>query len=69
MNAVAWTYVVLAETVNPGTQSLGYLINLGYTHSKPHWSFAGLVVIGGIGLLTDGLIRGMNALLFRWRER
>lgn len=69
MNAVAWTYVVLAEAVNPGTQSLGYLINLGYTHSKPHWSFAGLVVIGGIGLITDGLIRGMNALLFRWRER
>lgn len=67
MNAIAWTYVILAEQVNPGT-SLGYLINLAYTHSKPAWSFAGLLVIGGVGLLTDALLRGMNALLFRWRE-
>ena len=45
MNAIAWTYVILAEAVNPGT-SLGYLIQLAYTHAKPHWSFAGLVVMG-----------------------
>ncbi len=67
MNAIAWTYVILAEAINPG-KSLGYLIQLAYTHSKPHWSFAGLVVIGGVGLLTDGILRGINALLFRWRE-
>jgi len=68
MNAVAWTYVVLAEGVNAG-KSLGYVIHIGYTHSRTDWSFAGLVVIGGVGLLTDGLIRGVNALLFRWRVR
>mgnify|MGYP000157665153 CR=1 FL=1 len=68
MNAIAWTYVILAEIVNPGV-SLGYLINLAYTHSRPSWSFAGLIVVGGIGLLTDGLLRALNALLFRWRER
>ncbi len=67
MNAIAWTYVILAEAVNPGT-SLGYLIQLAYTHSKPQWSFAGLVVIGGVGLLSDMLIRGLQAVLFRWRE-
>lgn len=67
MNAIAWTYVILAEAVNPG-QSLGYLIHLAYTHAKPAWSFAGLVVIGGVGLLTDALLRGLNAALFRWRE-
>jgi NitT/TauT family transport system permease protein len=67
MNAIAWTYVILAETVNPGT-SLGYLIQLAYTHSKPQWSFAGLVVIGSVGLLTDALIRGIQAVLFRWHE-
>jgi NitT/TauT family transport system permease protein len=72
MNAISWTYVILAEMVNPfdllHRPSLGYLTNLGYTHSKPQWSFAGLVVIGVIGLLTDALIRGGNRLLFRWRE-
>jgi NitT/TauT family transport system permease protein len=67
MNAIAWTYVILAEAVNPGT-SLGYLIQLAYSHSKPQWSFAGLVVIGGVGLITDGLLRALNAILFRWRE-
>ncbi len=69
MNAVSWTYVVLAESVNPGNASLGYLIHLSYTHSRTDWSFAGLVVIGGVGLLTDGLIRGVNAILFRWRAK
>jgi len=68
MNAIAWTYVILAEAVNPGT-SLGYLIQLAYSHSKPEWSFAGLVVIGGVGLVSDMLLRGLNAVLFRWHER
>ncbi len=67
MNAIAWTYVILAETVNPGT-SLGYLIQLAYTHSKAHWSFAGLFVIGLVGLATDVVLRALSAVLFRWRE-
>jgi NitT/TauT family transport system permease protein len=67
MNAIAWTYVILAEAVNPG-QSLGYIIQLAYTHARPDWSFAGLVVVGGIGLLTDALLRLVIQLLFRWRE-
>jgi NitT/TauT family transport system permease protein len=67
MNAIAWTYVILAEAVNPGT-SLGYLIQLAYSHSKPEWSFAGLVVIGGLGLLTDAVLRALSAIAFRWRE-
>jgi NitT/TauT family transport system permease protein len=67
MNAIAWTYVILAEAVNPGT-SLGYLIQLAYNHAKPAWSYAGLLVIGSVGLASDGLIRALNALLFRWRE-
>jgi NitT/TauT family transport system permease protein len=67
MNAIAWTYVILAEAVNPGT-SLGYLIQLAYTHAKPQWSFAGLVVIGGVGLATDALLRGLSSVAFRWRE-
>jgi len=67
MNAIAWTYVILAEVVNPGT-GLGYIVQLAYSHNKPAWSFAGLVVVGGIGLLTDALIRLMSNAFFRWRE-
>ena len=67
MNAISWTYVILAEAVNPS--GLGYMVQIAYSHQKPSWSFAGLVVIGGIGLLTDGLIRAISNALFRWREK
>src|SRR5512147_1010664 len=67
MNAISWTYVILAEAVNP-ERGLGYMVELARTHQKASWSFAGLLVIGGIGLLTDFLIRGVSQILFRWRE-
>jgi len=67
MNAIAWTYVILAEAVNP-EHGLGYMVELARTHQQASWSFAGLLVIGGIGLLTDFLIRLLSSLLFRWRE-
>lgn len=67
MNAISWTYVILAEAVNP-EHGLGYMVQLAYSHQKPSWSFAGLLVIGGIGLLTDFFIRSVSDVLFRWRE-
>ena len=67
MNAISWTYVILAEAVNP-ERGLGYMVELARTHQKASWSFAGLLVIGGIGLITDLFIRTVSALLFRWKE-
>jgi NitT/TauT family transport system permease protein len=67
MNAISWTYVILAEAVNP-EHGLGYMVELARTHQKASWSFAGLLVIGGIGLATDYIIRSISDLLFRWRE-
>ncbi len=67
MNAISWTYVILAEAINP-EHGLGYMVELARTHQKPSWSFAGLLVIGGIGLLTDFIIRSLSDALFRWRE-
>jgi NitT/TauT family transport system permease protein len=67
MNAISWTYVILAEAVNP-EHGLGYMVELARTHQKASWSFAGLLVIGGIGLFTDFIIRTISAILFRWRE-
>jgi NitT/TauT family transport system permease protein len=67
MNAISWTYVILAEAVNP-EHGLGYMVELARTHQKASWSFAGLIVIGGIGLLTDQIIRGISSLAFRWKE-
>jgi len=67
MNAILWTYVILAEAVNP-EHGLGYMVELARTHQKASWSFAGLLVIGGIGLFTDFLIRTISSIAFRWRE-
>lgn len=67
MNAIAWTYVILAEFVNP-REGIGYLLNLAQQHSKPEWSLAGIAVVGLIGLCTDYLIAALNKLVFPWRE-
>ncbi|PZR07575.1 MAG: ABC transporter permease [Archangium gephyra] len=67
MNAIAWTYIILAEIVN-AQSGIGYILQLAGQHLKPEWSFAGILVVGVIGLLTDVVIRGVNRLLFGWRE-
>jgi|APLak6261678615_1056124.scaffolds.fasta_scaffold03605_2 NitT/TauT family transport system permease protein len=67
MNAIAWTYIILAEIVNPQS-GIGYILQLAGQHLKPEWSFAGILVVGVIGILTDVLIRSINRLLFSWRE-
>lgn len=67
MNAIAWTYVILAEMVN-SREGIGYTMRLAETHHKPAWAFAGLFVIAVIGLATDWAIRFSGKLLFRWRE-
>jgi NitT/TauT family transport system permease protein len=68
MNAIAWTYVILAEAVNP-EGGLGYMVELARTHQKASWSFGGLVIIGAIGLVTDLVIRTISTTLFGWREQ
>ena len=67
MNAISWTYVILAEMVN-STGGLGYMIELARTHQKADWMFAGLVVIGAIGLTSDLILRQLSAAVCPWRE-
>lgn len=67
MNAIAWTYIILAEIVN-AQSGIGYILQLAAQHNKPEWSFAGILVVGVIGIITDVLIRLLNRLLFSWRE-
>ena len=67
MNAIAWTYIILAEIVN-AQSGIGYILQLAGQHNKPEWSFAGILVVGIIGIITDLVIRLVNRLLFSWRE-
>ncbi len=68
MNAISWTYVILAEFVNTKA-GLGYLIQFAGDHQKTAQVFAGIIVIGLIGLGTDALIRLGNRAFFAWREQ
>ncbi len=67
MNAISWTYVILAEFVN-ARSGLGYLIQLSGNHLRTAQVFSGIMIIGIIGLTTDAMIRTLNRWLFRWRE-
>jgi NitT/TauT family transport system permease protein len=67
MNAISWTYVILAEFVN-ARRGLGYMIALAGNHLKTAEVFSGILVIGLIGLATDAAIRFLNAILFGWRD-
>lgn len=67
MNAISWTYVILAEFVN-ARRGLGYMIQLAGSHLHTAQVFSGIMVIGVIGLGTDAAIRALNAVLFRWRD-
>src|ERR1700752_1721379 len=51
VNAISWTYVILAEFVNART-GLGYMIQLAGSHLKTAQVFSGILVIGVIGLVT-----------------
>jgi NitT/TauT family transport system permease protein len=67
MNAISWTYVILAEIVN-ARSGLGFMIQLAGAHLKTDEIFSGILVIGIIGIVTDAAIRFVNSLLFRWKE-
>jgi len=67
MNAISWTYVILAEFVNTKF-GLGRMIDLAGSHTKTAEVFAGILVIGIIGLATDALIRLGSRAFFSWRE-
>ncbi len=67
MNGIGWTYVILAELVNP-KYGLGALITVAGKRSHVDWIFAGIIVILLIGVLTDQVIRLINRQLFKWSE-
>jgi NitT/TauT family transport system permease protein len=67
MNGVGWTYVILAEVIN-APLGLGALINVAGKRSHVDQIFALVLVILLIGVITDFIIRTINAQLFAWAE-
>lgn len=63
----AWTYLVVAEMV-AANSGLGYSIMKAQRFLKTDAIFAGILVIGFLGLITDRFLDMLNKALFPWRE-
>lgn len=64
----AWTYLVVAEMV-AANNGLGYMILRSQRYLATDTIFAGLIMIGLIGLVTDYLFRIISKLVAPWYDR
>jgi len=63
----AWTYLVVAEIAG-ATSGLGFRIIEAQRYVKTPNVFAGIVVIGLLGIITDLLFRSFHKFMFPWLE-
>ena len=64
---IAWMALVAGELV-ASTSGLGYLINQGRYIFRSDYIIVGMVTIGVIGLMLDGMVRLLQALVTPWRQ-
>lgn len=64
----AWTYLVVAEMV-AADMGLGYMILKNQRYLATDVIFAGLIMIGLVGLATDWLFRLASRIAVPWQER
>lgn len=64
----AWTYLVVAEMV-AANNGLGYMILKSQRYLATDTIFAGLILIGLIGLITDFLFRIITRIICPWQDR
>ena len=64
----AWTYLVVAEMV-AASSGLGYSILRAQRYMQIDTIFAGILMIGLIGLLTDQAFRFIGRRAFHWQKR
>ncbi|MBB2494708.1 ABC transporter permease [Aquipseudomonas ullengensis] len=64
----AWTYLVVAELV-AANSGLGYAILKAQRYMHTDKIFAGIMLIGVIGLLTDQAFRWLGRVAFPWMKR
>ncbi len=65
INGIGWTYVVLAEIIN-AKDGLGYLINIAGRLQRSDEVFAGLILIAGVAIASDRILRLIRTKYFFW---
>ncbi len=68
MFGAAWTFVIIAEIVG-STSGLGHLMIQSQRFLRTDNIFAGIIVIGVLGILTDYFFRVSSKLLFPWKDK
>ena len=61
----AWTCVVGAELL-AASSGIGYMISYARELAQPAKVFAGIIVIGAIGLLIDQVLLRLQRVLLKW---
>ncbi len=64
----AWTWLVLAELV-AATSGLGYRITVSQRYFQTNTIIGYILLLGGLGLVTDQAMKAAEAVLFRYAKR
>lgn len=64
---LAWVAVIIAETIN-ASEGLGFLLTNARTYVRTDIVMVCIAVYAALGLLTDAIVRGLEAYLLRWRS-
>jgi len=64
----AWTYLIVAELV-AADQGIGHMILSASRFLQTDQIMAGIITIGALGLITDGIFRWLYRVLFPYAER
>ncbi|MFW0792121.1 ABC transporter permease [Gordonia sp. CPCC 205333] len=65
---VAWLSLIVAEQINADA-GLGYLVMNARTFFRNDIIVLGLVIYAILGLVSDSIVRGLEAYLLRWRTQ
>jgi ABC-type nitrate/sulfonate/bicarbonate transport system permease component len=64
---IAWMALVAGELV-AASSGLGFLISQGRMLFRPDYIIVGMVTIGMIGLILDGMVRLLQRVVMKWQE-
>ncbi|MDQ1396420.1 MAG: sulfonate transport system permease protein, partial [Acidimicrobiaceae bacterium] len=65
--AIAWLVLVISEQIN-ATSGVGYLMMQARMAFRTDIIVVGLFIYGGLGILSDLLVRGLEARFLGWRR-
>jgi NitT/TauT family transport system permease protein len=68
MIGAAWTFVIIAEIVG-ASSGLGHLMVESQRFLRTDNIFAGIIIIGLLGLVTDNFFKITYKIFFPWTEK